>query len=39
MACKKLVEAATKQWNLEDEVVDDITCVVVLLNDREIALK
>ena len=30
-ACKILVEEATKRWHQEEEVVDDITAVVVFL--------
>lgn len=30
--CKALVEESTKRWQAEEEVVDDITCIVVYFN-------
>jgi hypothetical protein len=30
-ACNKLVERAVNSWKKEDDVVDDITCVVVFI--------
>lgn len=31
-ACEKLVKEATAAWKREDEVVDDITIIVVFFN-------
>jgi serine/threonine protein phosphatase PrpC len=31
-ACDKLVDESVKRWQQEEEVVDDITCVIVQLN-------
>lgn len=31
-ACDKLVKEAVAHWKKEDEVIDDITCIVVFLN-------
>jgi len=30
-ACEKLVKEATLAWKREDEVIDDITCIVIFL--------
>jgi len=31
-ACDKLIDESLKQWKKEDEVVDDITAIVVHFN-------
>mmetsp|Transcript_20353 Transcript_20353/g.17652 ORF Transcript_20353/g.17652 Transcript_20353/m.17652 type:complete len:225 (+) Transcript_20353:1403-2077(+) len=32
LACEKVIKEATLRWKKEDEVIDDITCVIVGLN-------
>jgi len=32
-ACEKLIEESTKRWKQEEEVIDDITCVIVGFNE------
>mmetsp|Transcript_14261 Transcript_14261/g.10312 ORF Transcript_14261/g.10312 Transcript_14261/m.10312 type:complete len:200 (+) Transcript_14261:897-1496(+) len=34
-ACDKLVKESVAHWKKEDEVIDDITCVVVFLNIKD----
>ncbi len=34
-AVDKLCEEATKRWRAEEDVIDDITCIVIELNDEE----
>ena len=31
-ACEKLLQEAQDRWVVEEEVIDDITCVIVFLN-------
>lgn len=31
-ACEKLLQEAQDRWVIEEEVIDDITCVIVFLN-------
>lgn len=31
-ACEKIVKESVANWKKEDEVIDDITCVVVFFN-------
>lgn len=31
-ACEKLVKESVAHWKKEDEVIDDITCIVAFLN-------
>jgi len=30
-ACEKVIKEATNRWKQEDEVVDDITCIIISL--------
>ncbi len=34
-AVDKLCDEATKRWRAEEDVIDDITCIVIELNDEE----
>ena len=34
-ACDKLVKEAVNCWKREDEVIDDITCIVLFLNVKD----
>jgi serine/threonine protein phosphatase PrpC len=31
-ACERLVDEATRRWRQEEDVIDDITCIVIELN-------
>jgi hypothetical protein len=31
-ACNKVTDTATNQWKKEDDVIDDITCIVIFLS-------
>lgn len=37
-ACEKLVKEAVAAWKKEDEVIDDITIIIVFLNKWEIQI-
>jgi hypothetical protein len=34
-ACDRLVDEATRRWKHEEDVIDDITCIVIELNGDE----
>lgn len=33
-ACDKVVQAATAAWRREDDVIDDITVIIIFLNQK-----
>ena len=35
-AANLLVKEATKRWRKEEEVIDDITCIIIFLDMREV---
>ena len=37
-ACEKIVQESVANWKREDEVIDDITCVILLLKVPEVNL-
>ena len=36
-AANSLVKEATKRWRKEEEVIDDITCIIIFLDMREVS--
>ena len=32
IACNKIIKESTRLWKLNDDVIDDITCLIIFFN-------